>query len=83
MTGYFRKRESIPSELPDDADDESRMKLDAMLDAYYHPLKDGFSAEDVERYFAEGGDVSFEQYLKNIGVIAAREDIEAYIAACQ
>ena len=81
MTSYFRKREPIEPTLPADADDAYRKKLDAMLDAYYHPLKDGFSAEDVERYFEEGGELSFEQYLKNIGAIAAREDIEALLAA--
>lgn len=81
MSAYFRKKEPPELELPENAGDEYRRELKALLTAYYYPLKDGFSAADVERFFAEGGGVSFERYLRKIGEIAAPEDIEAFFKA--
>lgn len=79
MSEYFRKKEPMELEILKDGDDSYRRELKALLTAYYHPLKDGFSAADVKQFFKEGGDVSFEQYLRRIDVIAAQEDIEAFI----
>ena len=81
MTSYFRKKEPLELQIPEDADEAYRKGLNALLTAYFYPLKDGFSADDVAKYLNEESDVSFEQYLRNIGVIAAKEDIEAYINA--
>ena len=81
MASYFRKKESLELELelPEDADDEYCKQLNTLLTAYFCPLKDGFSAADVERFFEEGGGLSFEQYLREIHASAAREDIEAFL----
>lgn len=81
MSAYFKKKEPLELMLPADADEAYQNELNALLTAYFYPLKDGFSAADVDRFFDEGNGVSFEQYLRNIGVIAAKEDIEAFIAS--
>ena len=74
MSVYFKKREPITVAL---LDDEAYMAdLRALLNAYFYPLKDGFSADDVARYFDEGSDVSFEQYLREHRLIAAKEDFD-------
>ncbi len=78
MSSYFRKKEPIVIDVPADADEQYRQELNALLTAYFYPLKEGFSAADVERFFDEGNGVSFEQYLRNIGAIAAAEDIAAF-----
>ena len=80
MSAYFKKKQPLELRLPANADDAFRNKLKALLTAYFYPLKDGFSAADVERFFEEGGGISFERYLRKIGRIAAPEDIEALIA---
>ncbi|MBQ3284430.1 MAG: dihydrofolate reductase [Ruminococcus sp.] len=77
MASYFRKKEPLETALPEDADDEYRKELKALLTAYFYPLKDGFSAADVERFFESGGGVSFEQYLRDKHLIADIGDIEA------
>lgn len=79
MSDYFKKKQPLELALPEDADEEYRKELKALLTAYFYPLKDGFSAADVERFFDEGSGVSFEQYLRELGLIAAPEDIEAFM----
>lgn len=79
MSAYFRKKEPLELELPAVMSEDFRRGLNALSEAYFCPLKDGFSAADVERYFEEGDGASFEQYLRSIGAIAAREDIENYL----
>ena len=81
MASYFRKKEPLELELPEEADEAYRQEMKALLTAYFCPLKDGFSAADVERFFAEGGGVSFERYLRENRAIAVREDIEAFTDA--
>ena len=81
MSVYFKKREPFELDIPIDADDKYKETLNALLTAYFYPLKDGFSAEDVDRFFAEADGRSFEQYLREIGAIAAKEDIEAFAKA--
>ena len=81
MAQYFRKKEPLELALPEDVDEAYRQELKALLTAYFCPLQDGFSAADVERFFAAGGGVSFEQYLRESCAIAAREDIEAFTEA--
>lgn len=81
MSAYFKKKEPLELELPENADEAYRKELNTLLTAYFCPLNDGFSAEDVERFFEEGDGVSFERYLRNIRAIAAREDIEEFTNA--
>ncbi len=77
MSAYFRKKEPIVFEYPLDADEAYRTAFNALLRAYFRPLEKGFGAEDVARFLEEDG-VSFEEYLRTIGVIAASEDFEAF-----
>ena len=83
MTAYFRKKEPLQLDLPAAADEAYRSELNRLLTAYFFPLKDGFSAEEVERFLDEGKDVSFEMYLRQKRLIASREDVEAFAAAHQ
>lgn len=78
MSAYFKKREPIELDIPAEADESCLAELKALLNAYFYPLKDGFSAADVERFFNEGKDVSFERYLRDIKAIAAPEDFAAF-----
>ena len=81
MSVYFRKKQPLELALPEDADEDYCDELKALLTAYFYPLKDGFSAGDVERFFEDGKGISFEQYLRQNRAIAAQEDIEAFMNA--
>ena len=74
MSVYFKKRAPITVPLFDDK--QYCAELLCLLDAYYHPLKDGFGADDVAR-FLNDQTVSFESYLRENKRIAAPEDFEA------
>ena len=78
MSAYFKKREPIELDIPAEADENCLAELKALLNAYFYPLKDGFSAADVERFFNEGKGISFEQYLRDIKAIAAPEDVATF-----
>lgn len=80
MTQYFRKREPLTLTIPAHPDEPYREALTALLTAYFHPLCEGFSAADVENFLTQDG-VSFEEYLRRIGAIAAPEDIDAFFEA--
>ena len=82
MSDYFKKKEELILDLPGDPDEERKAELKAMLTAYFCPLRDGFTADDVEGYLSTGPEMSFEKYLKKAGLIAAKEDIEAFIREC-
>lgn len=79
MTDYFKKKDPVELSIPVDADKAYTDALKALLNAYFYPLKDGFGADDVQRFFEEGNGVSFEQYLRNIRAIAAFEDLKAFV----
>lgn len=75
MTSYFRKK--APFNVRIFKDEAYMEELRALLCAFFCPLVGGFSSEDVDRFFAEGGGMSFEEYLRGKGVIAAPEDFAA------
>lgn len=77
MSAYFKKKTQIDFSLLDCDDESYRKAFCSLLRAYYDPISDGFSAEDVARFLEEGGELSFEQYLKERGMIASYEDFEA------
>ncbi len=56
-------------------------KLEALLNAYFYPLKQGFSAADVDSFFENNNGASFEEYLKAKRLIASEEDIAALTGA--
>ena len=77
MSAYFKKKTEVIFSLLDCDKEGYREAFCSLLRAYYHPIADGFSAEDVARFLEEGGELSFEQYLKERGMIASTEDFEA------
>ena len=81
MSAYFRKREPLEMNVPADMDDRYRAELTALLTAYFEPLGDGFGAADVARFLDEGRDRSFEQYLRDKRLIAAAEDVLAFVGS--
>lgn len=78
MTAYFKKKEPLELDLPVRCDAQYEEELIALLSAYFFPLRDGFSADDVAR-FLEEKDVSFEAYLRERRLIAAPEDLDAFL----
>lgn len=70
MAAYFMKKQ-----FSFDAD-ALRMP---QVNAYLHPLPEGFSAEEVDR-FLSAGESSFERYLLDRGDLTAAEDIAPYAA---
>lgn len=80
MTQYFKKREPLTLTVPAQPDGKYREALTALLRAYFCPLYDGFSAADTEDFLSREG-ISFEDYLREIGAIAALEDIDAFLSA--
>lgn len=77
MCAYFRKKERVTFDYIDD--EAYRRDFTALLHAYYYPLENGFSASDVAEYLADNNGTSFEQYLRDKGLIAAPEDFDALI----
>ena len=79
MSAYFKKKEPVVFDYADNADEAYRREFLALLHAYYRPLENGFSAEDVERFLQED-DISFERYLRDMRLIAAPEDFDRFAA---
>ncbi len=76
MSRYFKKKEPLRFSLIDSDDSVYRDELLKIMRAYYHPLSDGFGAEDVERFFRKAGESSFEDYLREQRLIAWTEDLD-------
>ena len=76
MTAYFRKREPIAVACPADADSAYRAALGDLLTAYFCPLREGVSADEVRAYLSDSS-VNFEEYLRGCGWLAAPEDFDA------
>lgn len=81
MTQYFRRKEPLEFDLPAEADESWRRELSDLLTAYFCPLKEGFSAEDVGEFLDKGNEASFEDFLRAERLIASREDVEAFVTA--
>ena len=52
-------------------------ELKALLNAFFHPLGEGVSANEVKAFLENEHGVSFETYLHQKYLIAARADVEA------
>jgi dihydrofolate reductase len=76
MTGYFRKKEPVEVLISDGDSPEYRGELRRLLTAYFYPIGDGFSAEDVDRFFANRNGRSFEAYMNDIGAVCRKEVFE-------
>ena len=72
MSAYFKKKADLELDLP--ADGHCPDELKEKITAYFRPLRDGFGADDVDRFF-ESGVPSFERYLREIGAIASADDV--------
>lgn len=77
MSSYFKKKPELELSLIDGAGEAYIKELSASLKAYFMPLADGFTAQDVTAYLESAGDESFERFLKQRGCIADAEDIAA------
>lgn len=71
MSAYFKKKEPLSVVTTEGV--HAQMK--ALLHAYFRPLEQGVSADEVAEYL-EKDHGSFEEYLLQKGWIAHREDIE-------
>lgn len=76
MSVYFRKKEPVEVELC--GDERYMRELTALLTAYFYPLKDGFTADEVQEYLDCGTGETFEEYLLRTGRIAGRKEVEAF-----
>lgn len=74
MSVYFRKKEPLEVALIEDQAYQAKLK--ALLHAYFCPLENGMSADEVEAYLSTS-DLSFEDYLRSSHRIAASSDIKA------
>ena len=79
MPRYFAKKEALTLEI---ADDEAyRAEWKALLHAYFRPLEQGLSADDVAAFLKED-DGTFEAYLRKNHCIADMEDIKTLTEKC-
>lgn len=77
MSAYFRKREPVTVNMLEDETYQKELKT--LLDAYYHPLANGFGAEDVALFLEDNKGMSFEAYLRDLNLISNQEDFAALI----
>jgi dihydrofolate reductase len=75
MSAYFRKKEPLEVALVDDS--EYKPKLKTLLHAYFRPLENGFSADEVETYL-NAEPKAFEDYLKELHLIASFDEVHAF-----
>ena len=76
MSAYFKKKEPIEIALVDDEGYKAELK--ALLHAYFRPLENGFSADDAAR-FLDGETTAFEDYLKELRLIASLDEVRAFV----
>lgn len=74
MSSYFKPKKVLDVNMSDDS--EFLAELRALLRAYFKPLADGFGAADVDEFLAQSG-ASFENYLREKGLIVSEEDFAA------
>jgi dihydrofolate reductase len=77
MAAYFKKKEPLSINLI--GDEEYRAELKTLLHAYFRPLEQGMSAEEVAAFLDEGR-TSFEAYLLARHWIADAETVKAFAA---
>lgn len=78
MSEYFKTKKYIDLPASDDLyKPEVINALEAKLNACFYPLKNGFSATDVDNYLKSGS--TFEDYLKARNLIASEEDITSLL----
>ena len=75
MSAYFKKKADLHLRLIDTADPGYKRELGELLTAFFTPLTDGMSADEVGEYLAQGG-MSLEAYLRQQKRIAAPEDFD-------
>ena len=77
MSAYFRKKEPLEVGLIENEGYKAELK--ALLHAYFYPLEMGVSAEEIAAYL-DGGNGSFEGWLRERRLIAATEDFDSLAA---
>lgn len=80
MAQYFKKKTELTVDRLSPEDAGYSVALRDLLTAYFTPLKDGVSADEVQAYLTEAKG-SFEDWLRQRRLIAAPEDFDALNAA--
>ena len=80
MSAYFGKRDPAEFDILACEDEEYAAGLCGLLRAYYKPLRDGFTAEQVGEYLGSGA-ASFESYLREKRLIATCGDFAGFNAS--
>lgn len=84
MSDYFKTKKYIDLPAIDDLYKPERINaLETKLNAYFYPLKNGFSALDVDGYLKNSEGSNFEDYLKARDLIASEEDIIGMLSESQ
>lgn len=84
MSDYFKTKKYIDLPAIDDLYKPERINaLETKLNAYFYPLKNGFSALDVDGYLKNSESSNFEDYLKARDLIASEEDIIGMLSESQ
>ena len=76
MAAYFKKKTELTFDRLGTEDPDYRRELSALLKAYFAPLGDGVSADEVREYLS-GGRESFERWLRQRRLICTAEDFAA------
>ena len=77
MSSYFKNNKTIELDYFDTENQAYKAELKALLNAFFHPLGEGVSANEVKAFLENEHAVSFETYLHQKYLIAARADVEA------
>ena len=77
MSAYFKKKEAARFDMTACNSEDYAAGLCGVLRAYYKPLRDGFTAEQVDDYLGSDAE-SFEQYLRDKRFIAALDDFAPF-----
>ena len=75
MPAYFSKKTEISFTYPDRGDSAHRSELSTLLNAYFRPLSQGMSADEVSDFLDR--EIGIEKYLRDKGYIASVEDFES------
>ena len=77
MSAYFRKKDAAQFDMIASSSEDYVAGLCGVLRAYYKPLRDGFTAGQVDEYLSSDAE-SFEQYLRDKRFIAALDDFATF-----
>ena len=77
MSAYFRKKDAAEFDMIACNSEDYVAGLCGVLRAYYKPLRDGFTAKQVDEYLGSDYE-SFERYLRDKQLIATLDDFAPF-----